>query len=297
MACYLLKRLRSKKKKKKKEHCFERVLDETATATEMGTWWNKRFQEETLLFTCIFKLSSFAGSPLQNLGQGEINKIFAVFEWEPRQRIIHFYNWNPKLLAHIVFNLKSGAVKDDKNIQPFANYLRKVQIHSFNRSFPRRCCRPYFFVDPHIPTESICSAVFRKDDQFRVWLNTSFKVYRFVLMYHARIKDLKSLFNVKLCHQRPLCTQERHKQGNEKAPLLCHVNKARHVSTFSQELFEDSWSSFVYTWYWKEASENSYNKLSRAKMRLLALIFPCHQSWNLFIICLLLFAKNGKFEP
>ena len=32
-------------------------------------------------------------------------------------------------------------------------------------------------------------------------------------------------------------------------------------------------------------------------MRLLALIFPCHQSWNLFIISLLLFAKNGKFEP
>ena len=63
---------------------------------------------------------------------------------------------------------------------------------------------------------------------------------------------------------RGLCVlflQERHKQGNEKAPLLCHVNKARHVSTFSQELFEDSWSSFVYTWYWKEASENSYNKL------------------------------------
>lgn len=204
MACYLLKRLRSKKKKKKKGHCFERVLDETATATEMGTCWNKRFQEETLLFTCIFKLSSFAGSPLQNLGQGEINKIFAVFEWEPRQRIIHFYNWNPKLLAHIVFNLKSGAVKDDKNIQPFANYLRKVQIHSSNRSFPRCCCRPYFFVDPHIPTELICSAVFRKDDQFRVWLNTSFKVCRFVLMYHARIKDLKSLLNVKLCHQRPL---------------------------------------------------------------------------------------------
>lgn len=42
---------------------------------------------------------------------------------------------------------------------------------------------------------------------------------------------------------RGLCVlflQERHKQGNENAPLLCHVNKARHVSTFSQELFEDS---------------------------------------------------------
>ena len=196
-------------------------------------------------------------------------------------------------------NLKSGAVKDDKNIQPFANYLRKVQIHSLNRSFPRCCCRPYFFVDPHIPTESICSAVFRKHDQFRVWLNTSFKVFLFVLMYHAMIKDLKSLFNVRPCHQTfgVLFLQERHKQGNEKAPLLCHVNKARHVSTLSQELFEDSWSSFVYTWYWKEASENSYNKLSRAQMRLLALIFPCHQSWNLFIISPLLFAKNGKFEP
>ena len=110
---------------------------------------------------------------------------------------------NVALHVHLQ-NLKSGAVKDDKNIQPFANYLRKVQIHSFNRSFPRCCCRPYFFVDPHIPTELICSAVFRKDDQFRVWLNTSFKVCRFVLMYHARIKDLKSLLNVKLCHQRPL---------------------------------------------------------------------------------------------
>lgn len=74
-------------------------------------------------------------------------------------------------------NLKSGAVKDDKNIQPFANYLRKVQIHSLNRSFPRCCCRPYFFVDPHIPTESICSAVFRKDDQFRVWLNSLLKFF------------------------------------------------------------------------------------------------------------------------
>lgn len=153
LACYLLKRLRSKKKEKEKRALFQE-----------GSWWNR-----------------------DSDGNGDVVK----------QTISR---GNVALHVHLQ-NLKSGAVKDDKNIQPFANYLRKVQIHSLNRSFPRCCCRPYFFVDPHIPTESICSAVFRKDDQFRVWLNTSFKVFRFVLMYHAMIKDLKSLFNVRPCHQ------------------------------------------------------------------------------------------------